>query len=261
VQLTVTAGGLRAALWSGWPRRRQRAVAAGAWQATAAEGQPAGAPDLTVALDRLFGELAGSAALRGLPLDVELSDALVHLDVARGDFAGHSEAQLRTVARACLGELLGDAIDAHQLRWQLQSDERHLLMCAAPSALLDELKSGSTRHGLRLRTLRTHFEAGWNRRGAALRSGLGIFACGHRNAAVVAFVRAGVIESLSTSSYPAEREAANAPLRLDEHVDRLVASLGVDVKQLQRFVAVDDSDNGGALSARWQFFQRFPVAA
>jgi hypothetical protein len=77
----------------------------------------------------------------------------------------------------------------------------------------------------------------------------------------VAFVRAGVIEALSSSSYPAEREAANARLRLDGHVDRLVASLGVDAKQVQRFIAVDDSAKAGALSPRWQFFERAEAVA
>jgi hypothetical protein len=259
--LTVTAGGLRAALWSRWPRRRRRAAAECDWRAAAAQGQPAGAPDLATALERVLGQLAGAAALRGLPLDIELSDALVHLDVAPGDFAGHSEPQLGAVARACFRELLGEAIDAHALRWQLQGDERHLLMCAAPTALLDELTRLAVRHGLRLRTVHTQFEASWNQRSAALQAGIGIFASGHGEDAVVAFVRAGVIEALSRSSYPAEREAADAPLRLDGHVARLVASLGVDATQVQRFIAVDDSATAGALSSRWQFFERAEAVA
>ena len=222
----------------------------------------------------MLGELAKTSSLHGARLDVELSDALVHLDVAQGDFAGHSEQQLEKVTRACFRELLGESMSEHELRWQLQADESHLLMCAAPVALLGELKSGSARHGLRLHTVHTRFEAGWNQHRGLLRSGLGIFASGHDEHIVVAFVREGVVEAFSTSSCQAELEDPDAPApgvdrllnslgleksatptRLDAHVDRLIASLGVDAAQLKSFVAIDGSENGRALSSRWQFYE------
>ncbi|MEY8877378.1 MAG: hypothetical protein AB9M60_12775, partial [Leptothrix sp. (in: b-proteobacteria)] len=223
VKLGIRAGGLCAALLSRWPVQRRLARVDRAWPA----GTPAPAPATALAapLEQLLTELATTAPLRGLALDVEVSDALVHLDVAAGDFAGHSEQQLESVTRACFRDLLGEAIAEHDLRWQLQADERHLLMCALPRALLDQLKTAAASHGLRLRSVHTRFQAGWNRRCALLGSGLAIFASGHDDHTVIAFVRDGVVEALSSSSCPADLEDPDAPA---PGVDRLLNSLGLE---------------------------------
>jgi hypothetical protein len=278
VELKINSGGLSAALFSRWPGRKRLAHASVAWNAMAPDSLTAAEPGLAGAVDRLLGELARTASLRGVPLDIELSDALVHLDVAHGDFDDHSEPQLAAVTRACVRDLLGDAVEEHELRWQLQADESHLLMCAAPKPLLATLRGATQRLGLRTNRVATQFQAEWNRHHQLLRSGLGIFACGHDAHIVVAFVRDGVVEALSTSSCQADLEDPNAlfpdvdrllnnlglenaatPTRLDAQVDRLIASLGVEVRQLERFVAVDGGDNGLALSSRWQFYERSGV--
>ena len=75
-----------------------------------------------LAIDTVLSELALVKSLKGLRLDIELADALVHLDVVEGDFDGNSERQLQSVARACVVELLGDAAENHEVRWQLQAD-------------------------------------------------------------------------------------------------------------------------------------------
>jgi hypothetical protein len=275
VQLKISSGGLSAGLFTRWPGRKRLANASVPWNSMACEAPAADAHGLAALIDRLMNELAGASSLRGAPLDVELSDALVHLDVAQGDFDDHSEQQLAAVTRACIRDLLGDQVDEHELRWQLQADESHLLMCAAPKPLLVALRGATLRQGVRVNSVSTQFQVEWNRHRRLLRSGLGIFASGHDAHIVVAFVRDGVVQALSTSSCQAELEDPNAlcpdvdrllnslgledaatPTRLDAQVDRLIASLGVEAHQLARFVAVDGGDNGRALSSRWQFYER-----
>jgi hypothetical protein len=278
LRLEVEADGLAAALSSRWPRPKSLARASQAWVAPAADAQPGHSqpsiqPAFAATFDRLCQELTQTASLPGAALDVELADALVHFDVLEGEFVGHGEAQLAKLIRACARDVLGESGDEHELRWQLQADEKHLLMCAVPAALLKDLRAGAARHRLRLRRVQPRFPLRWNRHNGLLRSGLGVFASGHDDHAVIAFVRNGVVEALSTGSCPAELEDPNSPApsvdrllnslglektatptRLDAQVDRLIASLGVDAKQLGHFVAVDGGRNGQALSSRWQLY-------
>jgi hypothetical protein len=228
---------------------------------------------LAPALDGVFTELATTAPLRGLPLEVELADALVHFDVAPGEFVGHGEQQLAAVAGACMRELLGEGSEGYELRWQLQADERHLMICAVPTALLLDVRVSAARFGLGLSQVQPQFPLRWNRHGKAMRSGLGVFTSGENEHAVIAFVRDGVVEALGTGSCPDELEDPLAPTprvdrllnnlgmekyatptRLDAQVDRMIASIGIDASQMQHFIAVDSSKAGPALSSRWMVY-------
>ncbi len=90
------------------------------------------------ALDAAIVDLAKTMPVEGTRMFVEIADSLVHLDVALGDFADHTDRQLHAVAAACVSELLADAAD-HEIRWQLQSDERHLMICAIARPLMEAI--------------------------------------------------------------------------------------------------------------------------
>jgi hypothetical protein len=258
VRLQITAAGLTATLCARWPRPKALATCERPWASAPRESGASSwdlPPGFAATLDGVLQELAAAERLRGALLDIELADSMVHFDVAMGEFAGYGEAQLDGVSRACLRDLLDDAGDAHEIRWQLQADERHLLICAVPQALLAELRQGAARTGLRLQRLQPQFPLRWNRHRRLLGSGLGVFASGHGDHTVIAFVRRGVVEALGVGNIGAgiDDAQAPAPMQLDAQVDRLIASLGVDASQLGCFVAVDDGEPGAPLAPRWTF--------
>ncbi|MFO1270727.1 MAG: hypothetical protein U1F50_03435 [Rubrivivax sp.] len=257
----IAPGLLRARLQGGWWRRRTLAAAERPWDPAAPLGEAAA---------EVLKSLGASA--RGAVLDVEIANACVHLDVAEGDFAGHSNEQLGAVAGACVRELLGDTT-AHELRWHLQTDERHLLICAIPRSLTEPLRGAAAEAGLRLRRVEPAFGAGWARHGAPLAQGLGVIAFSDGDYALAALARDGIVQALSSGAQPDLPENPCAPLpavdrllnglgledaatptRLDAQVARLVTGVGLEMQQIEHFVAVLEDDDPHELSSRWTVF-------
>lgn len=188
-------------------------------------------------------DLEQASALRGAKLIVELSHALVHLDVVSGDFAGHDDQQLQAIADACVSELLGDEGGDHEVRWQLQSDDRHLLICAVPGPKLRELEQAAAACGLRLDSVQPDFVLQWNAHANALKAGPSVFAVATGTDIAIAWVVDGVISTLSTGplfessgafAVPSEAgtgvaadERALAVERLDSRIGGLLLGLGL----------------------------------
>jgi hypothetical protein len=227
---------------------------------------PAGTEDPAVrpALDRL----AAKAPIGGSTLQVELADSLLHFDVVHGEFGGLAARTLSSLAEACVAELLGEQADEFSVRWQLQRDERHLLVCALPTPWLRRAESAAAAHDLRLESVRPHFSRHWNRWLAAQPAGNAVFAVAEQHQAVIACVRGGVIVALSSGPWFAdhaefsdssvERLLAGIGLvgkertaMIDLQVDRLLAGLGVDPFEACEYLLVSEAEPHPYLSDRW----------
>lgn len=281
VRLRVVPGSVCGTLERGWLRPQ---VVASATQATGtwdpesgeADGAPSG-PSLdeqTQAIIAVLAELARTAPLTGAGLYVELADAFLHLDVVEGDFAASSDRQLQAVASACVLELLGDAASQHEVRWQLQSGNRHLLIAAVSKAQIQALIDLATRHRLALRRVQPDFCTQWNRHAQALKPGSAVFAVASGREAVVAQVANGAIAAISSGPWLDRPDArlhneraqrlmcgfglaptASAGL-LDTRVDRLLATAGLDIHKQSAYVLVAPQLPGKAVAPRWTVFDR-----
>ena len=282
VRLRIVPGSACATLECGWWRPRvlassQQSIDAPDTEPSDADARPAqaGGAGLAAGVDAALRELAQAASLKGALLDVEVADALVHLDVVAGDFAAESERQLTAIAGACVAELLGEDAKEHEIRWQLQSDGRHLLIGAVARAQLQALAELAARHGLRLRSVQPDFCLQWNRHAKLLKPGAGVFAVACGRDAVVAQVARGTVFALSggpwldrqhapgTSNAQAQRLMCGLGLEpnasagaLDLRVDRLLASAGSQREAQATYVLVAPQVSRKALSPRWTLIDR-----
>jgi hypothetical protein len=274
VRLRVRPNSAGAKLERGWPRRR--VLARASHTATdAAEPQPAPADNMSRAIDAVLAELGKTATLRGARLEVAWADALMHFDVVAGDFVGNSDRELQTVATACVAELLGESAPAHEIRWQLQADGKHLLIGAIEREHLRTLSEAAARHGLKLTSVQPDFCLQWNRHSHAVAPGACVFAVASGHDAVIACVADGTVAAVSRGAWLARAhqpgnstvavnklmhglglEPSAKEVLLDIRVDRLLASIGLDAASQSAFVLVAPEMAGTKVSARWTLFNR-----
>jgi hypothetical protein len=262
VALSVGTRSVQGSLYAGWPGRkllaRSSQVIDAPPQPTDESLPPAVAADpQSSALDAVLCELAASLPLRGSRLVAELAEELILLDVAEGDYGGASDRQLQSIATACVAELLGDAASDQALRWKLQPDLRHLLICAIARRDVEALEQATSRHGLELASLQPGFCAHWNRHADSLAGGSGVFAVTSGAHAIVACAARGVITAVSSG--PCEEENATTNL-LDERVNRLLASTGLDALDVPAFVVVTAASQTRSFSPRWTVLTEPPEA-
>ncbi len=269
-------------LLAGWPRQQVLAETSRLVNPAAGASDSPPAPDLAAqarTIATVMQDLAAKAPIDGARLRVELADSLVHLDVAEGDFADHRDSQLSAVAAACVAEMLGDDASARELRWQLQSDERHLFICAVTREQLEVLRRTADEHSLRLDSLQADFSVQWNRHASALGRGAGVFAVASEDDAVIACVEDGVVCCVSRGQWlDADADGTTRPQverllcslgmdrqatagMLDNRADRLLASLGRDAAAQSAFVLVAPDIAANALSSRWNIIDREAGAA
>jgi hypothetical protein len=230
---------------------------------------------LAPAIEAVFTELAKTAPLTGARLEVEWADALMVFDVVAGDFAANTDSQLQAVATACMTELLGDAAQAHEVRWQLQRDGKHLLIGAVAREYLRLLSETAARHGLRLSSVEPDFCLQWNRHAAAVKSGNSVFAVLSGQDAVIACVSKGAVAAVSSGAWISgvqpngnaigdaselTRGLANGrpgeePL-LDIRLTRLLASVGLDPAAQSSCVLVAPASARAKVSSRWTVLNR-----
>jgi hypothetical protein len=203
-------------------------------------------------------ELGTPAQLRGARFGVELANSLVHFDVAEGNFAADGDRQLQAIAVACMAELLGDAAGAHEVRWSLQADERHLLIAAVPKAFVVPLAAVARRQGTRLESVQPALCRQWNAYARSLHATTAIFAVALDSYALVACVVNGSICGVSVGQWDAVSDSVRAmPLAtsgalLDERAERLLASLGIDVTPGTEFTALAADPHLFAAQPRWK---------
>lgn len=277
VKLRVAPDCVCATLEQGWPHRRALArashvvEAASGLQASGDSPTPNGRLAMvSAALDKLMVELSEAGSPRAARLDVELADALVHIDVAVGDFAGDSDRQLQAVADACVSELLGEAAADHDVRWQLQAGDKHLLIGAVDRGLLTVLAGVAERHGLRLGSVQPDLCWQWNRHAHALHPGSAVFAVASGCNAIISCVSEGAIAAVGSGAWldlepPANvvnprvkklmcgfgLDSAMTADMLDTRTNRLLAGAGLDAANQSAFVLVGPEGAGKAVSSRW----------
>lgn len=281
MQLRVLPDEVHGTLTQGWRRRARLASASQAVGASESSPAPQGPAALAwsaqhaVAVDAVLRELGAAAPLRGARLDVEIDNALVLFDVARGDFAGDSDRQLRTVAVACMSELLGDSALDQEVRCELQAGGRHLMICAMPSDQIGMLADRAASHGLRLRSVQPDFILQWNRHGTALTSGDSVFAVAQGQEAMVSCVSGGAIVEFSRGGWLDQQQAPDDPpsrsdqlmsdfgleahaaaRALDVRVDRLLASVGQVAVGQSAYLLVAPPLADDSVSQRWTVVTR-----
>lgn len=259
VQLQLDTQSVGGSVWQGLWRNKPVVKASRRLAADDALGAPLGDAWLAAvktSLEQVLAELAEGVSLKRAAMQVQLSDALVVLDVATGEFAGQSDRQLQSIAQACCNELLGAAPAEPEVRWQLQRDEKHLLICALDRRILTCLSDAVTQRGMHLTSVQPYFFRQWNLHAQALRPGQAVFAVASGVNAVIACVREGVITTLSSGPWlkppPAVKSSRveqliselnleptdTRPALLDVRVDRLLASIGQDAAAQSTFVLV-----------------------
>ena len=254
LQLRVGPAWVEATVRQGWARRAPEVHAQRKVAATAIAGS--GDFDaLAKAIEAVLAEIGTRIGLKGLGLEVALSSALIHLDVAQGDFAGQADRQLQAIACACVDEMKDDD-DAQEVRWHLQRDARHMLIAAIPRALLEMLQAIAQRTGLRLRGVAPEFVVRWNQFGRIAGCGHWVFAVSSPGDLAIAMVADGALSSVSIGPGIDLPDAAAAkrqpgPDALDSHVDRLLYSCGDDPATQARFVLVTHDPRQTPASERW----------
>jgi hypothetical protein len=262
VRLELQPGLVRAALWRG----RFRPVRAAAFE-TVVDTTRSDVEEHAVrsALEGLAAQLP----IGGLRLEVEVADALVHLDVAEGEFAGLGPRALSAIAEACVAELLGEQAAGYQVRWQLQRDERHMIVGAIPSRWVDAAVGSAAEQRLRLVSLQPRFSVQWNHHRSGRRTANAVFAVADGTDAMIACVRDGIVTTVSNGPWCADRggigdsrvdrllagvglaHPKKSVTLIDIQVDRLLASLGVDLESHDDFVLVSADEPHAHLAKRW----------
>ena len=263
VRLAVRPDRVQASAWRGL-LRPERAAERGLALDPQTRNVDADARAVRAVLD----QLAPLAPIAGSTLHVDLADALVHFDVVEGDFAGLGARTLASFADACVAELLGEQAAAHAVRWQLQRDERHLLVCALPRHWLDAVNVAAGAHRLSIGSIRPRFSVQWNRQLGGKPVENMVFAVADGANALIACVRNGAVTAVSNGPWCADcadfedstvdRLLAGMGLAdkgsvalIDLQVDRLLASLGIAPAVPAEYLLVSATEPHVYLSSRW----------
>jgi hypothetical protein len=209
--------------------------------------QGAGGDAPLALLGTLLATLNAQSSLRGARAEVEIADSLVLLDVVDGDFADHGAPQLEAIATACIAELLGAGGATHEARWQLQGDERHLLIAALPRDLLAGLRDALALHGIRLHSAMPGLCCAWNRHAAQLGEGADVLALAGPGSTTIVCLEGTAIRALGRFACGANSFIAT----LDAQVNRLRASMGLAAQQDGRYLLVTEGVAVPPALARW----------
>jgi hypothetical protein len=240
VRVAIAPKRITTAFWRGWPK-------------PSLVGETVTVPDPNKPplspLGDAIAELAAHEIIDGAELSVDIADSLVQFDIAEGDFAGQGARQLQAFAEASIAELLGDRAVERTVRWFLQRDERHLLVCALPGSLLAEIHEVVQYHSLHLASVQPAFVRQWNRHAVGASGGNRVFVVADGAAAMIACVRDGVVRAVSSGAWCVAGDDGGS--LLDDQVDRLLAGLGVDGGQDDAFQLISRGIPQVPLSARW----------
>lgn len=206
------------------------------------DAQAALAQPLEPALEALLDALRPPGRPRQWALNVTVADACAHYDVVAGDYAAYSDPQLQAIAQGCVAELLGDAASQQIVRWQLQPDQKHLLLCAIEHRLVQALLEASAARQMSLVSLQPAFCRHWNAC-ARRRASNGVFAVTDTGHSLVTCTRQHAITALS---YGTDTGTA-----LDLRADRLLASTGHSAEATENFMVLARNADTLALPPRW----------
>ena len=206
-------------------------------------------------LQELITDLLAKANKSRPTLIVTVSIDIAHFDIAEGDFSYYGEPQLDAIATGCISEVLGEGPVPMEIRWQLQPDLRHILLCALDSQLVHAVTESARLHRLELASLQPVFCHYWNKYSTPLRHAKGIFALQDSERALVCISNKGSITSLSYG--PAARSDLDQPANgrakspLDLRVDRLLTSTGAHADAIDHYLLVTQGAHDLSPHPRW----------
>jgi hypothetical protein len=206
------------------------------------------------AIQAVVSELDAEASAQMARLKVVLSDSRAHYDVATGDYRNASDRQLQTIATSCVSEVLGERATSQVVRWQLQPDGRHLLISSIDTQDVETLVQTATRLQLHLYSLQTEFCTQWNLHSGDLPDGTGVFSAASAGHFMAVYALRGSIVALTFGPFSQVAEASNSGTQIcliDERVDRLLASIGCDVKANSTFLLVASDNSQISVASRW----------
>lgn len=191
ISLRVQHHRIDASLHQGWPRRaitaKSHALIHGGMNLSQA---------LDAALTRLLDGLHGQKPR----LCVDLSDDMVFLDVVAGAFAHFTPDQVEAMAMACVQDIVADASDHYIVRWQLQADLQHLLLCAVPRELLRTVEQAAQAHRLSLLSVQPEFCTAWNQHARLFGNTEGVFAMLGAHCTMALLTPKGTITAISSTT-------------------------------------------------------------
>lgn len=207
------------------------------------------------AIDAVLSDLRASAPSGAVDLNVVMSDKHIHYDVVAGNYRHASERQLDSIASACVAELLADLAVGQLVRWQLQPDQRHLLICSTALQYIESIADASLRQGLSLASLQPEFCAQWNRHAVTAHSGTSVFASANCAQVTIACVQGDAITAVSGGLVHEGETRPTGTLcatsGLDSRVNRLLASIGVEICTVSTFTLVVRDTPVHRLDPRW----------
>lgn len=213
------------------------------------------ATNMADTLTALLAEILPKAGKSRPSLTATISLDLVHLDIAAGNFASYSEQQLEAIATGCMSELLGEGATPMEVRWQLQPNLQHILLCALDSHLVQAVIQTAQAHQLELASLQPVFCHYWNKYSKSMRRSKGIFALQDSQRALVCLNDKGSVTALSCG--PAARSDLDQPSNgrakspLDLRVDRLLTSTGGHADAIDQYLLVTHRARDLAPHPRW----------
>lgn len=267
VHLEIAPRRISAVLARGWPVSRQLATST-----RTSEGAAPPAPTSQLDIEQLeavLEELDASGPVRGARYSVELADALVHFDVAEGQFATQTDRELQSIAAACIDELLGEGAAAYEVRWSLQTGGRHLFIAAVPKACLSSLTAAAAKRDSVLASVQPAFCRQWNAFARLLKARVAIFAVTSGMHVVVACVVAGAVCGISVGPWTRTEVAEPKPagtggetvpqsetsLLIERRATRLFASLGIELEGDPQFILVTPDPGALLASPPWTVVQ------
>jgi len=205
------------------------------------------------AVEAVVAELDSEASAQMAHLKVVLSDSRAYYDVVTGDYRNASDRQLQAIATSCVTEVLGECATSQVVRWQLQSDRRHLFISSIDIHDVETLVQTATRLQLHLNSLQTEFCTQWNLHSRGLPYGTGVFSVTSAAHFMAVYAVEGSIVALTCGPY--SHVEANSILEsvspIDERVDRLLASIGCDAKADSTFLLVASDTSPISVAPRW----------
>jgi hypothetical protein len=213
---------------------------------------------LAEALDAALEELMLAVPFDRTPAVAEVDDEWALFDVVGGDFRANAPDELGRIAQACADELLGADAASWLVRWQLQPNERHLLISMLPADLCEAIEEAALANGLALRGLQPRFCGTWNRCAADVAGDCAVFVATSTRQALVACIERRAISAMGTGpwsavdrSRPGTAGTTLALASLDALVDRLAISHGLDPAAVSEYRLALPDASAWTSPGRW----------
>jgi hypothetical protein len=206
-------------------------------------------------MDAVLQQLLGTHQGDRTELYAVVADCCAHVDVVKGDFSDSSDHHLDAIANACIAEILGHHAEKQLVRWQLQTDQQHLLISSMEEKEVAAILEVAVAHQLKVRSIQPDFFLQWNAYAAGRQAATCVFAMLNEGYATVAFAQRGVITCLSCGPCLNRDGDASDGLPgmqcVDDRSMRLLSSIGQAPDAVTSFVLVTPDPQPIPGGSRW----------